>query len=164
MPRPWWLSLSVERPVDLPRRAAAPAPAHLAIRLRREDRDHLLSQARSAAPLEACGLLLGWRDGPRAGIDELVTTANSLASTERYEIDPERVLAADRAARQSGRVLLGAWHSHPRGRAVPSAVDRAEAWPDWCYLIVGLGTPDTPELRAWRLLGEDFTEDVLEIE
>jgi proteasome lid subunit RPN8/RPN11 len=51
----------------------------------------------------------------------------------------------------------------PGGAAVPSATDRAEAWPDWCYLIVGLADPEAPELRAWRLLGEDFVEDSLEI-
>lgn len=124
----------------------------------------MFAEAVAAAPLEACGLLLGRREGARAAIDELVTTANDLASRDRYEIAPELVLAADRAARASGRVLLGAWHSHPQGHAAPSDVDRAEAWPDWCYLIAGLGGDGPPELRAWRLLGEDFVEDVLEIE
>jgi proteasome lid subunit RPN8/RPN11 len=86
-----------------------------------------------------------------------------LASPRRYEIAPEAVLAADRAARAAGQALLGAWHSHPGGRAVPSEQDRGEAWPDWCYLIVGLADAARPELRAWRLLGEDFVEDELEI-
>jgi desampylase len=97
-------------------------------------------------------------------VDQAIPAHNVLASPQRYEIAPEMVLAADRAARAAGRVLLGAWHSHPGGRAVPSAQDLEEAWPDWCYLIVGLADAARPELRAWRLLGEDFVEDALELQ
>jgi proteasome lid subunit RPN8/RPN11 len=107
--------------------------------------------------------LLGHRNGGNAAIMAAIATANTRASPQHYEIAPEDVLAADRRARTAGWQLLGAWHSHPAGPAMPSSTDREEAWPDWCYLIVGLAEPDRPELRAWRLLGEDFVEDILEI-
>lgn len=123
----------------------------------------MVGHCRAELPLEGCGLLLGDRDGSAAHVLEIRPAHNVLASATCYEIAPEIVLAADRAARAANRVLLGAWHSHPGGRAVPSARDRREAWPDWCYLIVGLAEPQMPELRAWRLLGEDFVEDTLEI-
>jgi proteasome lid subunit RPN8/RPN11 len=143
-------------------RNAAPT-IRLSIRLPRALAEDIVAASREAAPLEACGLLIGRRHGSCAEIHELLATRNLLASPRRYEIAPEDVLAADRRARRSGQLLLGAWHSHPQGRAAPSDVDRAEAWPDWCYLIAGLGNPDSPELRAWRLLGDDFLEDSLEI-
>lgn len=117
----------------------------------------------SALPDEGCGLLLGHRHGTHAVIAEALPARNIRASPQHYEIEPEAVLAADRRARAAGLLLLGAWHSHPDGAPVPSATDRAEAWPDWCYLIVGLADPAHPELRAWRLLGEDFVADALEI-
>jgi proteasome lid subunit RPN8/RPN11 len=107
--------------------------------------------------------LLGDRQGASATVLEARPARNIRASATQYEIEPAAVLAADRAARAAGRVLLGAWHSHPGGPAVPSAQDRAEAWPDWCYLVVGLVKPAAPGLRAWRLLGESFVEDLLEI-
>jgi proteasome lid subunit RPN8/RPN11 len=134
----------------------------LHIRLPRSWRDEILRHSRHGLPNEACGLLLGRREDPRAEILRVWPAANSLARADRYEIPAETVLEADRAARQAGQLLLGAWHSHPGARAIPSATDRAEAWPDWCYLIVGLVAPAAPELRAWRLLGEDFVEDLLE--
>ena len=109
-------------------------------------------------------MLLGRRNGPAAEIAAVIPADNALKSPHRYEIDPEAVLAADQRARAAGLLLLGAWHSHPGGMPVPSATDRAEAWPDWCYVIVGLADPGRPELRAWRLVGEDFIEDTLEIE
>jgi proteasome lid subunit RPN8/RPN11 len=35
--------------------------------------------------------------------------------------------------------ILGVYHSHPRGPAVPSSTDVAEAYyPEWLYVIVGL--------------------------
>lgn len=125
--------------------------------------ERIIEHCVGALPDEGCGLLLGHRDAVAAVIVEVRLERNVLASPRHYEIDPAAVLAADRQAREAGQQLLGAWHSHPDGPAVPSATDRAEAWPDWCYLIIGLADPAAPELRAWRLLGEDFVEDSLEI-
>lgn len=139
------------------------APGRLTVRLPRGLRDAIIAHCVAQQPLEGCGLLLGDRDDRAARIHEAPPAHNVLASPHCYEIAPEAVLAADRLARATSRALLGAWHSHPGGRAVPSARDLAEAWPDWCYLIIGLAAPQAPELRAWRVLGEDFVEDALEI-
>jgi proteasome lid subunit RPN8/RPN11 len=147
-----------------PARARPRAPiARLEIRLPRALHDAIVANCRAELPNEGCGLLLGERSGSKANIAEVLPARNTLAAPDRYEIEPEAVLAADRRARAAGLLLLGAWHSHPDGPAVPSSTDRAEAWPDWCYLIVGLADAAAPELRAWRLVGEDFRSDVLEI-
>lgn len=155
--------MNAERFPGPARRRPEPAPARLALRLSRALLGTIVGHCRAQLPLEGCGLLLGERRGAAADVLEARPAQNILASARRYEIAPEAVLAADHAARAAGRVLIGAWHSHPGGRAVPSAQDRREAWPDWCYLIVGLAQPESPELRAWRLLGEDFVEDSVEI-
>lgn len=146
------------------RRRGDPPPDRLVIRLVPALRDAIVAPCIEALPNEGCGLLLGRREGTAAAIVEVLPARNDRASPDRYEIGPEAVLGADRRARDQGLELLGAWHSHPGGAAVPSATDRAEAWPDWCYLIVGLADSQHPELRAWRLLGDDFVEDTLEIE
>ncbi len=144
-------------------RSSTVPPRCLHIRLPRPWRDEILHRSLHGLPNEACGLLLGHREDPRADILQVWPAANLLARVDGYEIPPETVLEADRAAREAGQLLLGAWHSHPGGAAVPSATDRAEAWPDWCYLIVGLADAGAPELRAWRLLDENFVEDELKI-
>jgi proteasome lid subunit RPN8/RPN11 len=145
------------------RRRPGPPPDRLTLRLPRALRDSIVAHCLAERPLEGCGLLLGDRHEASATVVEARPARNIRASATQYEIEPEAVLAADRTARAAGRMLLGAWHSHPCGAPVPSAQDRAEAWPDWCYLVVGLAEPAAPELRAWRLLGESFVEDVLEI-
>lgn len=96
-----------------------------------------------AAPLEACGLLLG--DGQ--GIADFEVVRNVAESPEtRFEIDPAALFAALRAERAGGRKLLGYWHSHPSGDAMPSATDAAMAAPDGkLWLVVGGET-----VTAWR--------------
>ncbi|MFU8896116.1 MAG: M67 family metallopeptidase [Gammaproteobacteria bacterium] len=156
-----------QQPFPGPGRRCSPAsgktPARLCVRLAKGHRDAIIGACDAALPNEGCGLLLGWRDDAVAEITAVLPADNTLASPHRYEIAPETVLAAERRARAAGSLLLGAWHSHPGGAAIPSAIDRAEAWPDWCTVIVGLAAPGRPELRAWRLVGEDFVEDALEI-
>jgi len=144
------------------RRRSGPPPDRLTIRLPQALHDAIVAHCLAELPLEGCGLLLGERRGASATVLEARPARNVRASATQYEIEPEAVLAADQAARAAGRMLIGGWHSHPGGAPVPSAQDRAEAWPDWCYVVVGLADPAAPRLRAWRLLGESFVEDVLE--
>lgn len=141
------------------RRTESPPP-RLQLALPPGGRTLLRLWAASAAPAEACGLLVGRRSKTAVRVCAIVPADNRLAAADRYEIDPAQVLRADQAARDRGLELVGAWHSHPASSAVPSATDRELAWPDWCYLIVG-GCDASAELRAWRVVGEDFVEDEL---
>ena len=49
------------------------------------------------------------------------------APEQHFEIDPQALVDAHRAARQGGLQVLGYYHSHPNGLARPSATDRAQA-------------------------------------
>ena len=108
----------------------------------------LIGHAREAAPLECCGLLAG--DGDL--IDEFVRTRNVRASEVAYEIDPREHIAIMKSLRARTRSVLGAYHSHPRTPALPSATDLAEAHyeRDFVYLIVSLER-EPPDVRAYRL-------------
>ncbi len=79
----------------------------------------LVAEAASAAPHECCGLLLG-----RTGIEEARPAANVAAEPARhFEIDPQALIDAHRAARSGGPPIIGYYHSHPAGHPVPSATD-----------------------------------------
>lgn len=111
--------------------------------------DQLMALSAAAAPPEACGLLLGRGHE----IVRAVPARNADASPTRYTIAPEDHFAALRAARRDGLAVIGAYHSHPAGPPEPSATDRAEADPDFLYVIVGLRPP---AVRAWRLVAGNF--------
>jgi proteasome lid subunit RPN8/RPN11 len=82
------------------------------------------AHAAAALPLEACGILLG--GGAR--ITEARAVANiHPAPATHFEIDPQALIDAHRAARAGGPAVIGYYHSHPHGPAAPSATDRASA-------------------------------------
>lgn len=81
-------------------------------------------EAAKAHPHEACGLLLG-REGR---VQEIRRCANvALDPARHFEIDPAALIAAFRAQRGGGARVLGYYHSHPSGAAMPSATDAAMA-------------------------------------
>jgi proteasome lid subunit RPN8/RPN11 len=117
-----------------------------------EVRAAVLRHARETTPHECCGLLIGHGDV----ITKAVAVRNLAADpTTRYVIDPREHLAAVRAARAQSLEVIGAYHSHPRSTATPSATDAAEAFTNFLFLIVGLGV-DPPQLTAWRWIDGNF--------
>ena len=89
--------------------------------------DELLAAARAAHPLEACGLLLG--EGVAVGEVRACANVHPQPATH-FEIDPQALIDAHRAARAGGPQVLGYWHSHPSGLPEPSATDRAHCTGD----------------------------------
>ncbi|MBA4162756.1 MAG: peptidase [Novosphingobium sp.] len=103
----------------------------------------LLEEATLAHPRECCGLLLG-----ECGVVlEARPCANIHPQPEsHFEIDPQALIAAHRAQRAGALQVLGYYHSHPNGRAEPSAEDRAQASGDgrvWAIVAGG-------EVSWWR--------------
>jgi proteasome lid subunit RPN8/RPN11 len=111
--------------------------------------DAILAHARAELPNECCGLLIG----RATTIEDLRPARNLDAGPASYLIDPADHFAAIRAARASGRRVVGAYHSHPASPPVPSARDLAEAnFPEFVYLIVSLEEVDRSDrVRAYRL-------------
>jgi proteasome lid subunit RPN8/RPN11 len=103
----------------------------------------LLAEARAAPGVEVCGLLFG-----TAGrIDAVEPCANVAADPARtFEIDPAALFAAHRRARGGGPAVIGHYHSHPSGRAEPSATDAASAMGDGAVWLILAGD----DVRAWR--------------
>lgn len=97
------------------------------LRLHPAQAAELAALAEAAFPLEACALLLG------DGADEIRVTAivparNVAAAPEReFELEPAVQVATMRRLREAGGTnrIIGHWHSHPNGRAAPSAQDAA---------------------------------------
>ena len=123
------------------------------MRIRRAVIDAMIAHARAEAPLECCGLLIAGEV-----IDECRPAGNLRASAVAYRIDPRDHFAAIREARQTGRQVAGAYHSHPASPAVPSSTDVDEAYDvEILYVIVSLAAKE-PEIRAWRIAAGAVTE------
>jgi proteasome lid subunit RPN8/RPN11 len=116
--------------------------------------DAIAGHARREAPNECCGLLIGRDDR----IDEAHAVTNRADDpSRRYEIDPRDFLVHIKRCRGTSRAVIGAYHSHPRSAAEPSASDRAEAFGEFLYVIAGPVAADVPlHIRAYRLEGGNF--------
>ncbi|MBD2842647.1 Mov34/MPN/PAD-1 family protein [Erythrobacter rubeus] len=99
--------------------------------------------ARDALPREACGILLG--DGLRIVVFEEARNVHSSPKTH-FEIDPQALIDAHRAARGGGAKVVGYFHSHPNGAPKPSATDEAMAAGDG--LIWAIAAAD--DLKFYR--------------
>ena len=123
----------------------------MAIEVTRDVLEALREAATRADPCEACGLLLG----ESAQVTGFVETAN-VHSTPRthFEIDPQALIDAHRAARSGGPKLMGYFHSHPHGASEPSQTDQDMAPGDGkLWAIAGEG-----EIRFWRDGNEGFEQ------
>jgi len=98
----------------------------------------------AAAEDEVCGLLLGAAAGQ---IMAIAPAANVAADPARhFELDPAALIAAHRAARSGGPSVIGHYHSHPSGVAIPSATDAACTTPDGTLWLIVAGEA----VRLWR--------------
>lgn len=114
-------------------------------------------RARRALPDEACGLLLGLRRGVEVEVAALAFARN-IAFDPRisFELDPLDAIAAEDGARSVGLVVVGVWHSHPRGPRVPSPEDFAGAEASWLTLVAVPRARLGVDLSCWRSQGDDF--------
>lgn len=137
-------------------RAPGAAGAALAIGFGSAVLEMVLDHARTSLPDECCGLLLGRPDH----VSLAWPARNELASPTRYRVDPRDYLAAARHARARGLDVVGAYHSHPVGPAVPSHTDLAEsAGEHFIYLIAGkVAGGSGRELRAFWFGDGNFRE------
>ena len=130
------------------------------MRIRSTALDVIVAHARREAPRECCGLLIGVEDL----IEEAWPAANLREGEVAFLVSPEDHFAAIRHARATGRLVIGAYHSHPRSPALPSATDIEEANdPGLLHVIVSLAT-DPPRVRAYRIQAGSVTESAISAE
>lgn len=95
----------------------------------RADLRRIEMAVRAGLPRESCGLILGhasengWHV---TGIEESRNVAPD-DRNDRFEVDPALLLKIQKAAREGGARMIGVYHSHPDGKAEPSATDLESA-------------------------------------
>jgi proteasome lid subunit RPN8/RPN11 len=131
----------------------------MTLRLPRDFADHIIDQARSEHPNEACGLLAG----SNGAATRIFAMTNAERSPVIYRIDPKEQLRVFNEIEDDGLQLVGIYHSHTRSPAYPSDTDVRQAYyPEAAYLIVSLAEAD-PVLRGFRINEGKVTEIDLEL-
>ncbi|MBW4515542.1 MAG: M67 family metallopeptidase [Timaviella obliquedivisa GSE-PSE-MK23-08B] len=136
----------------------------------------LIAHATRTYPEECCGLLLGHLTPDRLfkqatktkKVTKVWETVNAwnpevgaeltaiihhigIGKRDRFWIDPQDLLTAQRYARDHQLNIVGVYHSHPDHPAVPSESDRRLAWSDYSYLILSVRSGVVSDYRCWTL-------------
>jgi proteasome lid subunit RPN8/RPN11 len=109
--------------------------------------------AAASYPREACGALVGAGEDVRLSLP--LANRDARAPEVGFAVDPKDYLSVEAEADSLGLSLLGFWHSHPDGLALPSAADRAYAWEGLLTVIVSVTQGAPEEISAWRLDARD---------
>jgi proteasome lid subunit RPN8/RPN11 len=123
----------------------------------------VIAHALGGFPDEACGFLMGTRDGDRVEARVFVPVRNVRESSRTYEIGPDGWDAADAVTKAEGWDIVGVAHSHTHSEAWPSPTDVDDADnpfldPAWHYVIVSLRDA-TPVLRSFLLADRTIREE-----
>jgi [CysO sulfur-carrier protein]-S-L-cysteine hydrolase len=111
-------------------------------------------------PNEACGLLAGKEGVPV----RFYAMRNLDASPVSYRLDPKEQLSVFDEMDEEGWDLLGIVHTHTHSEAYPSETDtRLAFYPDALYMVISLTDRERPELRAFKILDGQITEEDVRI-
>lgn len=100
----------------------------------------MVLHAERTYPNECCGAMLGRLQGEKKTVTEAVPLENAYAGAQgaRYELRPEDLLEADRAARARGLDLIGIFHSHPDAAAYFSETDLKNSCPWYSFVVLSV--------------------------
>jgi len=100
----------------------------------------MVAHARASYPNECCGAMLGSTDGEAKTVREAIALQNAFegAQAARYELRPEDLLAADKAARERNMDLIGIYHSHPDCDAYFSKTDLQNSCPWYSFVVLSI--------------------------
>lgn len=123
--------------------------------LKQQHAEEMISHAREAAPLEACGIL----GGKKNCMMELYRATNADCSPVSYRLDPQEQYRIFMDIEEKGLSVTGIYHSHANSPAIPSGIDLEQAYyPEATYFIVSLADPAHPQIKAFKIEEGEITE------
>jgi proteasome lid subunit RPN8/RPN11 len=121
------------------------------IRIESEPWAQMVAHARETYPNECCGAMLGSTDGEQKAVRIAIRLKNAFAGVQaaRYELRPEDLLAADRAARDRNMDLIGIYHSHPDCDAYFSRTDLQNSCPWYSFVVLSIQKGEFHHANSW---------------
>ena len=121
------------------------------IRIQSEPWAAMVAHAQKTYPNECCGAMLGTLDGDSKIVSEAIALENAFegAQAARYELRPEDLLAADKAARERGMDLIGIYHSHPDCDAYFSKTDLQNSCPWYSFVVLSIQKGKFHHANSW---------------
>jgi proteasome lid subunit RPN8/RPN11 len=121
------------------------------IRIESEPWAEMVTHAQETYPNECCGAMLGSTDGEQKAVRIAIRLHNAFegAQAARYELRPEDLLAADKAARERNMDLIGIYHSHPDCDAYFSKTDLQNSCPWYSFVVLSIQKGKFHHANSW---------------
>jgi proteasome lid subunit RPN8/RPN11 len=133
--------------------------------------DQLRHHGEQTYPYECCGVLVG--DFDNAGgkaVKAVIPCGNTRTDSpqNRYHIAPSELVRIQREALQTGRDIVGFYHSHPDHPAQWSATDLADAhWTGCSYVITSVEKGQAVLTNSFLLVDQEeakrFENEAIEV-
>ena len=125
------------------------------LKIPRQIFERMVEQAKTEAPIEACGILAG----KGSWVKKLYEMTNADSSSDHFMMEPEEQFAVVKDLRAAGLEMLVIYHSHPETPARPSQEDiRLAFTPGVTYVILSLRGADGPYLKGFNIEDSIVTE------
>lgn len=121
------------------------------IRIQSDPWAAMVSHARQTYPNECCGAMLGSTNGAEKIVRAALPLENAFdgAQAARYEIRPQDLLAAGKAARERHMDLIGIYHSHPDRGAHFSPTDLQNSCPWYSFVVLSIRKGEFHHAASW---------------
>lgn len=110
---------------------------------------------------EACGFFFGNVDAENRTITKSFEVINVSTHDKQssFEISAHDYLKAESLSNKENITLLGVYHSHPDGTAMPSERDKISAQPNFIYIVVSMIKNRFAGMRAWQINRQSAFEE-----
>ena len=121
------------------------------IRIEPEPWAAMLAHARQVYPDECCGVMLGISENGAKIVSAALPLENAFAGPRaaRYELRPEDLIAAEKAARGRNLDLIGIYHSHPDCDAYFSQTDLKNSCPWYSFVVLSIRGGEFHHANSW---------------
>jgi len=124
--------------------------------------DEMVAHARADHPDEACGVIAGAEGSDRPV--RFIPMVNAERSPTFYRFDSTEQLKVWREMDRNDEEPIVIYHSHTATEAYPSRTDVSYASePQAHYVLVSTRDADDTEIRSYRIIDGDVTEEPIEI-
>jgi [CysO sulfur-carrier protein]-S-L-cysteine hydrolase len=124
--------------------------------------DQMVAHARADHPDEACGVIAGPEGSDRP--ERFIAMVNAERSPTFYRFDSGEQLKVWREMDRSDEEPVVIYHSHTATEAYPSRTDVSFASePNAHYVLISTRDPETEEIRSYRIVDGEITEEPIDI-
>lgn len=136
------------------------------IKIQKEPFAEMAAHAEATYPNECVGAMIGTIDGDVKTVDFALKLENSAEGSQRayYELKPEHLMTADRAARDQGKTLIGIYHSHPDCDAYFSETDLKNSSPWYSFVVLSIKQGKYDHANSWLPDADQAHADKEELE